>query len=260
MASTERFDSLKELPPEKKVYFASDFHLGAPNQEESFKRERRIVQWLELIRKDASAIFLVGDVFDFWFEYTHVVPKGHIRFQGKLAELSDAGISIFIFLGNHDLWYRDYFKTELGIQIIDAPTSVDIGGSAFHIAHGDGLGKGDRSFKAIKRLFKSRIAQWMFRWLHPDVGVALANLWSGRSRDQNLAADEKFMGEDERLFGYCRSVEQTRHHDYYVFGHRHLALEMNVSEESTYFNLGEWFSSNSYLEFDGKKATLQHFS
>ena len=260
MESTRRFDSLKALAPEKKVYFASDFHLGAPNKGESRIRERKIIEWLEQVRKDASAIFLVGDVFDFWFEYSHVIPKGFTRFLGKLAEISDSGIPIYLFSGNHDLWYKDYFTEELSIAVIHDPISIEIGKTSFYIGHGDGLGKGDRSFKAIKRLFKSGLAQWMFRWLHPDIGVSIANFWSRSSRSKSLSKDEKFLGEQERLFQYAKDVEQTRHHDFYIFGHRHLALEMQISDQATYINLGEWFKSNSYLEFDGQKASLLHFT
>lgn len=260
MDSLERITSLKELPSGKKIYFASDFHLGAPNSKESLVRERKIVEWLEHIKKDASAIFLVGDVFDFWFEYENVIPKGFIRFQGKLAELSDHGVPIFLFTGNHDLWYTDYFEKELSIQIFKNPIRAEIAGKDFFIGHGDGLGDGDHFFKFVKKIFVSRLPKWLFKWLHPDIGISIAKFWSGSSREGKGIEDEKFLGDDEILLNYCKQIEQKDHHDFYIFGHRHLALEMKVSNQSTYFNLGEWFKANTYLEFDGEKATLCHFN
>lgn len=254
----ELISSYKELPSGKKIYFASDFHLGAPTPSESQERERKIVRWLEHVSKDASAIFLLGDVFDFWFEYKSVIPKGFIRFQGKLAELIDRGISIHLFAGNHDLWFKDYFPSELGIPVHHDPVELAVENTRFFIGHGDGLGPGDKKFKAVKKIFANSLAKWMFRWIHPDIGVALAKYWSRKSRI--APEDEKFQGEDkERLLTYCKEVNKEAHHDYYVFGHRHLPLELSVNDNSTYFNLGEWVSQCNYLEFDGKKATLKVF-
>lgn len=260
MKSLNHFDSLVKLSPGKKIYFASDFHLGAPDDEISKQREKKIIKWLEQIKNDASAIFLVGDLFDFWFEYKHAIPKGFIRFQGKLAELVDTGIPIFIFTGNHDLWYKDYFSNELGIPVFDKPISLEIVSKSFLVGHGDGLGDGGYSFKVIKKIFTAKIPRWLYRWVHPDLGIPIAKFWSNSSREKSMAKDEKFLGEDEILLNYCRKIEQEKHHDYYIFGHRHLPLQMNVSDQSTYYNLGEWFEANSYLEFDGKKASLLHFS
>jgi len=260
MTSLEGFDSLRDLPEGKKIYFASDFHLGAPNTEESLVREKRIIRWLEQVEKDASAIFFVGDVFDFWFEYKHVIPKGFIRFQGKIASIVDSGISIFLFTGNHDLWYSNYFTDELGIPIIRQPVSVELGKRTFYIGHGDGLGKGDNLFKAIKKVFTSKVSQYFFRWLHPDIGMYLAKKWSARSRNQSKLRDEKFLGEQEVLYQFSQKLEAETHHDFYIFGHRHMTLEMKLTDNATYFNLGEWFKENSYLEFDGEKATLLYYS
>ncbi len=257
------FDTAKPingLKPGQKIYFASDFHLGSPNREESLKRELRIVQWLEQIKSDASAIFFVGDVFDFWFEYKEVVPKGFIRFQGKLAELSDSGIPLFLFAGNHDLWFSNYLTNELGIKIFGGPIQIDINEKRFLIGHGDGLGKGDYFYKALKKVFTASFAKWIFRLLHPDIGVKVALFWSNSSKERSKKKDETFKGDNEVLFKYCRELEQREHHDFYVFGHRHMPLEMELSESSTYFNLGEWMHSNTYLEFDGEKATLLHFN
>jgi len=254
----ELISSYKELPSGKKIYFGSDFHLGAPTEKESQERERKIIRWLEHVSQDASAIFLLGDLFDFWFEYKTVVPKGFIRFQGKLAELKDRGIAIHLFAGNHDLWFKDYFTKELDIPIHHNPVALEVGEKRLLIGHGDGLGPGDRKFKMVKRIFTNPFAKWAYRWIHPDIGITLAKYWSKKSRVE--PEKERFQGEEkERLLTYCKEVEKTHHHDYYVFGHRHLPLVLMVSDNSTYFNLGEWVSQCNYLEFDGKEATLKVF-
>ncbi|WP_420577330.1 UDP-2,3-diacylglucosamine diphosphatase [Ekhidna sp.] len=254
----ELISSYKELPSGKKIYFASDFHLGIPSKEESKERERKVIKWLEYVSKDAQAIFLLGDVFDFWFEYKTVVPKGFIRFQGKLAELKDRSIDIHLFTGNHDLWMKGYFSEELDIPVHHNPVVLKIGQKKLFIGHGDGLGPGDQKFKMVKKVFTNPLAKWLFKWIHPDIGVALANYWSKKSR---LDPDEeKFDGEEnERLLQYCKQVSKVKPHDYYVFGHRHLPLELSVGDSSTYFNLGEWISQCNYLEFDGHQALLKSF-
>lgn len=254
----ELLSSIRELPSGKKIYFASDFHLGASNQIESLNRERKIIKWLEHISKDASAIFLLGDIFDFWFEYKTTVPKGFIRFQGKLAELKDRGIEVFLFAGNHDLWFGDYFPNQLQIPIIKNTAELIINGKTFFLGHGDGLGPGDFFYKTVKKIFTNRACQWMFRWLHPDIGVRLANFWSNNSR-KTLETEESFKGEEERLLQYCKEVNSKRLYNFYIFGHRHLPLEIKISESSTYYNLGEWISQCNYLEFDGNEATLKAF-
>lgn len=259
MKVSPEIGSFRELPSNKKVYFASDFHLGAPNEEGSLARERKIINWLQHISKDAAAIFLVGDVFDFWFEYKSTIPKGFIRFQGKLAELRDQGIPIILFTGNHDMWMFDYFPSQLDIPVIKNPINFKVGETVFYLGHGDGLGPGDHLFKITKRIFSNRLLQWFFQWIHPNIGVWLAKYWSRNSRDfsdqRNLPFDEK----TERLLSYCKSMESKEHHDLYIFGHRHLPLELNVSDISTYFNLGEWMNHCTYLEFDGEKAVLKTF-
>lgn len=251
--------SFRELPSNKKVYFASDFHLGAPNEEESLARERKIINWLQHISKDAAAIFLVGDVFDFWYEYKSTIPKGFIRFQGKLAELRDQGIPIILFTGNHDLWMFDYFPSQLDIPVIKKAIEFKIGETSFLIGHGDGLGPGDLLFKFTKSIFSNRLMQWFFQWIHPNIGVWLAKYWSKNSRDFSDQRNQPFDEKTERLLSYCKSMESKEHHDLYIFGHRHLPLELNVSDNSTYFNLGEWMNHCTYLEFDGEKAVLKTF-
>lgn len=255
----ELISSFRELPSDKKLYFASDFHLGIPDEESSKSREKKIIRWLEHISKDASAIFLVGDIFDFWFEYRNTIPKGFIRFQGKLAELEDRGISIFLFTGNHDLWMNDYFPTELGIPVFKNPVQIEVNQKKLYVGHGDGLGSGDTNYKIVKWIFTNKICKWLFQWIHPNIGVSIAQYWSRKSRLANGELDEAYKGENERLWQYSKSVNQNSHHDYYIFGHRHLPLELPVSDNSTYFNLGEWVNQCTYLEFDGEKAELKIF-
>lgn len=256
----ELLRSYRELPSDKKLYFASDFHLGIPNEEKSREREQRIIKWLEHISKDASAIFLVGDIFDFWFEYKNTVPKGYIRFLGKLAELRDQGIAIEMFTGNHDLWMADYFPSQLDINIHRNPVCVEVNNKRLYVGHGDGLGPGDTAFKIIKKIFTNPICKWLFQWIHPNIGVSLANHWSRKSRLANGIQDDEFKGENERLWKYCQVIEEHSHYDYYIFGHRHLQLELPVSDNSTYYNLGEWVNQSTYLEFDGNKAQLKTFN
>jgi UDP-2,3-diacylglucosamine hydrolase len=244
----------------KKLFFASDFHLGAPNAQESKIREQKIIRWLDQIADEAAAILLVGDIFDFWFEYRQVIPKGFIPFISKISQLRDRGIPILFFTGNHDLWMKDYFTTELGIPVYHHPIELSVSGKKFLVGHGDGLGPGDQTYKLLKKVFTNPFAQWLFKWLHPDLGIGLAKAWSGHSRISNTAKNENhFLGDDEWLWQYCKEVESRFHHDYYVFGHRHLPLELAVGNSSTYYNLGEWVSQFTFLEFDGLAPKLQKF-
>ena len=247
-----------ELTGGKKIYFASDFHLGAPGYQESRFREEHLVRWLENIRCDAQALFLVGDLFDFWFEYKTAVPKGFIRFQGKLAELADQGIDIHLFTGNHDMWMFDYFEKEIGAKIHREPIEFSVAGRKLLVGHGDGLGPGDRFYKVLKRIFANRVCQWLFGFLHPTVGMGIATAWSGHSRVQNHG-EEVFLGEEEWIWQYCRDVEAENHHDYYIFGHRHLPIDMPVGSRSRYINLGEWVSQYQYAVFDGKEVCLKKY-
>lgn len=245
---------------QKKIYFASDFHLGAPNDTESKIREKRIIRWLDSISKNAAAIFLVGDIFDFWFEYGEVIPKGFIPFISKISQIREQGIPILFFTGNHDLWMKDYFTKELGIPVYHHPIEISVNGKKILVGHGDGLGPGDNSYKFLKTVFTNPFSNWLFRWLHPDLGIKLAKAWSSRSRITNMGKNEnRFLNEDEWLWQYCKDLESRSHHDFYIFGHRHLPLELPVGEKSTYFNLGEWVTQNSYLEFDASGAKLLTF-
>ena len=249
-----------QIPKGKKIYFASDNHLGAPTQEKSFPREKKFVAWLNEIKEDAAAIFLLGDLFDFWFEYKKVVPKGFTRTLGKLAEISDSDIPIHYFVGNHDLWMNGYFEEELGIPVYHKPKEFTFNDKTFLIGHGDGLGPGDKGFKRMKKVFTNPVAKWFFRWLHPDLGVKLAQYFSVKNRLISGEEDVKFLGEDnEWLVQYCKRKEQEKHRDFYVFGHRHLPLEINISEQSKYINLGDWISYFTYAVFDGESIELKEY-
>ncbi|WP_226390449.1 UDP-2,3-diacylglucosamine diphosphatase [Penaeicola halotolerans] len=249
-----------QLGKGKKIYFASDFHLGAPNASESLEREHRIIRWLDQVSNDAEAIFLVGDIFDFWFEYKRAIPKGFIRFLGKISQLKDAGIKIYFFTGNHDLWMFDYFPKELGIPVYKEPITLEVNKAKFLIGHGDGLGPGDNFYKFLKKIFTSPIAQWLFARLHPNFGIWLATSWSQSSRASNLEKNEdSFKGNDEWLWAYSKEVELNEHHDYYIFGHRHLPLDLQVGDTARYVNLGEWIRFNTYAVFDGDQLSLETF-
>jgi UDP-2,3-diacylglucosamine hydrolase len=248
------------LPPGKSVYFASDFHLGVPDLRSSRAREQKIVRWLDHVAPTASALFLVGDIFDFWFEYRYTVPKGFVRLLGKLAELSDAGLPILFFTGNHDMWMFGYFVEELNVKIYRSPQAFRLGDKTFLVGHGDGLGPGDRRYKVIKQVFRSPAAQWLFARLHPNLGMGIARTWSRSSRLANdKKGEDKFLGEGEWLWTYCREVEAQRHHDYYVFGHRHLPLDLPVGDAARYVNLGEWVHHCTYAKFDGSGLSLLTF-
>lgn len=248
------------IPPGKKIYFASDNHLGAPDRMSSLPREKRFVSWLDEAKKDAAAIFLLGDLFDFWFEYRTVVPKGFTRTLGKLAEITDAGIPVYYFVGNHDLWMNGYFEEELGIPVFHKPKKFRLNNTSFFIGHGDGLGPGDKGYKRMKKLFTNRIAQWLFRWLHPDWGVRLAQYFSVKNRLISGEDDIQFLGEDQEwLVQYSKRKLEKEHFDYFVFGHRHLPLEIDLNGKSTYVNLGDWISYYTYAVFEDGHLKLKEF-
>ncbi len=234
----------------KKIYFASDQHLGAPTPKASLPREKKFVAWLDTIKEDAGTIFLLGDLFDFWFEYKTVVPKGFVRVLGKLAELKDAGIDIYFFVGNHDLWMRDYFQKELNIPVFHKPQEFEINGKIFLIGHGDGLGPSDYGYKRMKKVFTFPFFKWLFRWLHPDIGVRLGHYFSVKNKLISGDEDARFLGEEnEWLAQYCRKKLTEKHYDFFVFGHRHLPLEIELNNNSTYINLGDWIQYFTYGEF-----------
>lgn len=230
-----------------KIYFASDFHLGAPNNTDSINRERKIVSWLSEIQKDASEIYLVGDVFDFWYEWKRSVPRGHVRLLGKLAELCDAGIKVHFFTGNHDLWTFGYLEDEIGVKVYREPIQLELQGKKVFIGHGDGLGPGDKGFKFLKKLFTSPLCQWLFSRLHPNTAFSLANYFSSKSRIANIEADKIYNGEEnEWLVAFAKEKLAIAHSDYFIFGHRHLPLDIDISNNSKYINLGDWMQFFSY--------------
>lgn len=245
----------------KKIYFAADFHLGVPDYDSSLLRERQIIQWLNSIRGDAHSIYLLGDIFDFWFEYKYTIPKGFVRLLGKLAELRDEGIPVYFFTGNHDMWMFDYFPKELDIPVFREPHILEVGNQKLMIGHGDGLGPGDHTYKFLKRFFNSKVCQWLFARIHPNLGMTIANKWSRRSRITNTKRDEQFQGEQgEYLWIYCTEIEKSAHHDYYIFGHRHLPLNLKVGAGSAYINVGEWVHHKTYAVYDGTKVELKTFN
>ncbi|HLZ16864.1 MAG TPA: UDP-2,3-diacylglucosamine diphosphatase [Cyclobacteriaceae bacterium] len=250
-----------QLPAGKRIYFASDFHLGTPDPSSSLEREKKIVAWLDQISHDAHSVYLLGDIFDFWFEYKLAIPKGFTRLLGKLAELRDKGLPIYFFTGNHDMWMFDYFEKEMGIVIYREPRVLQINDSKILIGHGDGLGDGDTSYKLLKNFFNSGVCQWLFARIHPNLGISIAHFWSRRSRISNNDKEEKFNGEEnEFLLTYCRELEKKDHHDFYIFGHRHLPLDLEVGERSRYINLGEWVHFNTYAVFGGENVELKTFN
>lgn len=249
------------IPEGKYVYFASDQHLGAPSPKESRGRELKFVTWLGQVSPNAAAIFLLGDMFDFWFEYKTVVPKGYTRVLGKLAEITDSGIPVYYFVGNHDLWMNGYFEEELGIPVFHKPQVFQLNDQKFFIGHGDGLGPGDKGYKRMKRVFTNKAAQWLFRWFHPDLGVRLARHLSLKNKLISGKEDLTYHGDDkEWLVQFSKSQLQESHYDYFVFGHRHLPLEIALDDNSSYVNLGDWISHFTYGVYDGTAFTLKSFS
>ncbi len=236
------------MPKRDKIYFASDLHLGTPDRASSLIREKHFVRWLDMIKEDAQELYLVGDVFDFWFEYHKAVPKGYVRILGKLAELNDSGIPIHYFTGNHDLWQKDYFTTEIGARIYRDPIQRELMGRNFFIGHGDGLGPGDHGYKFLKKVFRNPVMQWMFHRMHPNFGIGLADYFSKLSRKKTGHKDAIDYGEEEFLTIFCRDrLKKEPEIDYFVFGHRHLPKDLELEPGKYYINLGDWISHFTYL-------------
>lgn len=243
----------------KNIYFLSDFHLGVPTHEASLIREKKIVAFLDSIKNQTSELYLLGDAFDFWFEYKHAVPKGHIRLLGKLAEFTDAGIPVHYFTGNHDMWMFDYLPKETGLILYRQPIKRTINEKSFFIGHGDGLGPGDHGYKFIKKVFANKLSQWLFARFHPNFGISLANFWSRRSRVATGTTDYKYLGDDkEFLVQFILEKQKTEHIDYYIFGHRHLPIDINVGN-SKYINLGDWVKYFSYAVWNGQNLELKYY-
>lgn len=242
-----------------KIYFASDFHLGVADYDASRAREARIVRWLDSIKGDAAELYLVGDVFDFWFEYKRAVPKGFTRFLGKLAELSDLGVQITMFKGNHDMWMFGYLSREMNVKIISDELVIERNGKKIFLHHGDGLGPGDNKYKILKKIFRSNLCQWLFARLHPNLGIGIALKWSHSSRLSQRKI-ERFMGEQQEwLVGYSKDKLNVEHFDYFIFGHRHLPLDIELGINSRYLNLGEWINFYSFAVMEGSEISIRYF-
>ena len=238
----------------KKIYFTGDFHLGKPDKNSSLKREKKIISWLNSINDDAQDVFLLGDIFDFWFEYDNVIPKDNLIFLSTISSMIEKGINFHYFLGNHDLWIRSYFK-DLGIKIYKDPQEFEIDNKIILIGHGDGLGDGDLGYKFLKKVFfKNKIFQFLYKWIHPDIGIPLGRFFSGSKTKMNIS--ENAIKNDDRIINYCRDYLINEEVDFFIFGHSHFKNEFKISKESTYFNCGEWINGSSYLEYDSSKFKL----
>lgn len=260
--SAENTKANLKLDQKKKIYFASDAHLGAPTIHNPREHEKRFVAWLDSIKSSAREIYLMGDIFDFWFEYRHAVPRGHTRFLGKLAELTDMGIPVHFFTGNHDIWIFDYLPAETGVTVHTEPYLPIIDNKQFFLAHGDGLTAYEKNYSRLKAIFTNRLAQKLFSWLHPDIGVSLARFWSRKSRENNQNTDSAtFKGEEnEWLIEFAKKKLQSRHFDFFVFGHRHVAIDLPLNPKSRIIYLGDWINIFSYAEWDGEKLSLKYFN
>jgi UDP-2,3-diacylglucosamine hydrolase len=252
-------------PMHRKIYFASDFHLGSPDHDRSLVREKKLVAWLDMARKDAAEIFLMGDLFDFWFEYKTAVPRGYTRLLGKLSEITDAGIPVHLFKGNHDMWAFDYLTRELNIQLHREPEFREFNGKHFYLAHGDGLGPGDHGYKFIKKVFANSVNQWLFRQLHPDMGIRMALFWSRKSRSASNEKEKKEQDLTLKLIGQritCHSEELIKHHqdlDYLIYGHYHYPLDISLTGHARQIVLGDWITHFTYAVFDGENLELKPF-
>ena len=244
----------------KKVYFLSDAHLGAKLLKDNREREIMLVEFLQSIKPDCLELYLLGDMFDFWFEYKHVVPKGHVRFLAELANFTDQGIKVHFFTGNHDIWAFDYLAKECGVILHTSMMETTINGKSFLIGHGDGLNPNDKGYLFLRNAFHNRFLQRCFRFIHPDWGITLANKWSSHSRLKGNGQIEArgYLGDDkEEIVIYCRNILKEHHVDYFIFGHRHLPLNLELEPNSHYINTGDWITHFSYAIFDGEKVSLE---
>ena len=245
-----------------KVFFVSDVHLGSSTFGDTLEREKHLVRWLDFIKEEAKALYLMGDIFDFWFEYKRSVPQGFTRFLGKLAELSDSGVEIHYFIGNHDLWIFDYLPKEIGFILHKEPFITEMGGKTFYLAHGDEQSAFSFSFRLVRGIFHNRICQFFFRLIHPDFGIKLAYLWADYSRKKELKhCNEPYLGEDkEHLVIFAKSYIKTHPEiDYMIFGHRHIPLDVMITPANRMMTVGDWMQHFSYIVFDGKELVHEKF-
>ncbi len=243
-----------------KIYFISDLHLGLHPEYKSREREKLAGNWLEEIKPHAKELYLLGDVFDFWHEYKHVVPRGFIRFLGKLAELADNGTKLYFFSGNHDVWTYGYFQTELGAEIHHKPLIREFYGMRYFLAHGDGIGRGELGYKLLIRIFRNKILQWLFARLHPNFALWLGKTWSKHSRYAKGIVAEEFAGEKGELqIQFAKKTLKKEHFDCFIFGHRHIPYDIKLGEKARVINLGDWIYSYTYGELDEKGFVLKQY-
>lgn len=242
------------------VYFISDAHLGSRLIHDPRQHEQKLVAWLDKVKVDATDIYLLGDMFDFWYEYKTVVPKGFVRFLGKLAELADKGINIHFFIGNHDIWTFGYLENEIGVKVYRHATTITIGNKTFFLAHGDGLYAEDKGFKLLRSIFHSKLAQQLFRYVPAQCGQNFGYWWSMKNRQRILHIENKFQGEDnEILVRFAKQFIQTNNVDFLVFGHRHIALDLQLKDQKRVVILGDFVGIFSYGVFDGTNFWLEYF-
>lgn len=240
-----------------KIFFSSDFHLGLPAGTPPLEREKKVVAWLNSIAGDAKEIYLLGDIFDFWWEYRLVVPKGFTRLLGTVSSLTDSGIPVHFFTGNHDMWIGNYLSEECGMTLHTAPITSDFDGKKFHLAHGEGLGTKERGYKILLSIFRNKTLQKMYSALHPSIGVGIGHGWSLNSR-LGKGINKEFIGEEnEDLIRYASGILENENIDYFIFGHRHLAMTYRLKQGSEIVFLGDWITSGNYAEWDGEKLTLR---
>ena len=243
-----------------RIYFASDLHLGMHPEEESLRREKLFVQWLEEIRDNASELWLLGDVFDFWFEYKKVVPRGFTRFLGALATLSDAGVEIHLITGNHDIWIFDYLPEEIGLQVHRQSITRTWNKHLFHLGHGDGLYHNDRKYRMLQAFFKNRTIQWFYARIHPNGSMAFAQRWSKKSRKKHGAIGTFTDADREHQVQFARKeLEKNPSIEYFLFGHRHLPFDIRIADHSRVICLGDWIGNFTYGVFDGTEFQLLKF-
>lgn len=248
-----------ELLPGKQLFFASDFHLGLGSRSESLAREMRVVEWLREIAPKAGAIFLMGDLFDYWYEFRKVVPAGFVRFLGTIAQITDQGIPVYFFPGNHDLWAFRYLEEEVGMHIIRQGIFTHLYGVPFYLGHGDGLGVAEKRYRLMKACFSNPTLQWLFSKIHPDWNLALGQTWSKHSR---LAKGvyTPFLGrEKEFQITFAEKSLQSQYSRFFVMGHRHLPMDVHLANDSRLIGLGEWIHACTYAIFDGQEMTLHSY-
>ena len=242
-----------------KIYFASDFHLGLNTGTAPLDREKKVVRWLNSVAGDAKEIYLLGDIFDFWWEYRLVVPRGYTRFLGTVSEITDSGVPVHFFTGNHDMWVRDYFSSECGMIIHTSPLTTVFDGKTFHLAHGEGLGTKEKAYKILLAIFRNKTLRAMYSSLHPSIGVGIGHMWSLSSR-LGKGLELQFYGEEkEDLLRYSKTVLTKENIDFFIFGHRHLAMKYILKETSEVVFLGDWIKHGSFAEWDGSALNFKMF-